>query len=81
MAGDPADRLIPVIFILWQATADVSGVDEPFSVGVRVSGRNGGDVRFDVSAEGVQFAPGEVSDCPSARSIRAIAAEEDLAPR
>ncbi len=61
--GDAADLLAPVIFILWQATADVSGVDSPFSVGVRLSGNNGGDTRLDVSAEGLQFAPGDIEDC------------------
>jgi uncharacterized protein (TIGR03083 family) len=61
--GDAADLLAPVIFILWQATADTRGVDQPFSVGVRLSGHNGGDTRLDVSAEGLQFAPGDISDC------------------
>jgi uncharacterized protein (TIGR03083 family) len=61
--GDAADLLVPLIFILWQATADTSGVTSPYSVGVRTSGRNGGDVRVDVSSDGVQFAPGDVSDC------------------
>ena len=65
LSGDAADLLIPVIYILWQATADVSGVDEPFSVGVRTSGHNGGEVRFDVSGEGVQYAPGAVGDLPT----------------
>ena len=27
LSGDAADLLIPVIYILWQATADISGVD------------------------------------------------------
>jgi uncharacterized protein (TIGR03083 family) len=63
LAGDSADILAPVIFILWQATADVSAVKTPFSVGIRTSGRNGGDMRMDVSAEGVQFAPGDIADC------------------
>jgi uncharacterized protein (TIGR03083 family) len=63
--GDAADYLVPVIHILWQATADTSGVTEPFSVGLRISGANGGDVRYDVSPEGVQFAPGDISDCPA----------------
>jgi uncharacterized protein (TIGR03083 family) len=65
LGGDAADLLVPVIFILWQATADVSGVDEPFTVGVRTSGHNGGEMRCDVSSEGMQFAPGDVSDCPA----------------
>ncbi len=65
LSGDAADLLIPVIHILWQATADVSGVEQPFSVGVRTSGHNGGDVRFDVSADGVQYAPADVGDLPA----------------
>jgi uncharacterized protein (TIGR03083 family) len=65
LSGDAADLLIPVIYILWQATADVSGVTAPFSVGVRTSGHNGGDVRFDVSPDGVQYGPGDVSDLPA----------------
>jgi hypothetical protein len=65
LEGDAADLLAPMIFVLLQATADVSDVDEPFSVGVRLSGPNAGDTRIDVSSEGVQFAPGDVSDCPA----------------
>ena len=65
LSGDSADFLVPVIFILWQATADVSGVDEPFTVGVRTSGVNGGDVRVDISGEGMQYAPGNIDDCPA----------------
>jgi uncharacterized protein (TIGR03083 family) len=65
LSGDASDILIPVIHILWQATADVSGVDAPFSVGVRSSGHNGGDVRFDVSSDGVQYAAGDISDLPA----------------
>src|SRR5262249_56852165 len=57
--GDSSDFLVPLIFILWQATTDVSALDEPFTVGVRVSGNNGGDTRIDVSSEGMQFAPGD----------------------
>jgi uncharacterized protein (TIGR03083 family) len=63
MSGDAADLLVPVIFVLWSATADVSGVDHPYSVGVRTTGHNGGDVRADVSSKGVQFAPGDIDDC------------------
>lgn len=64
LAGDSADLLAPLIFVLWQATADVSAVEQPYTVGIRLSGRNGGDTRMDVSPEGVQFAPGDVEDCP-----------------
>jgi len=61
--GDAADLLVPVIFILWQATMDASSVATPYTVGVRTSGRNGGEMRLDVAADGMQFAPGPVDDC------------------
>jgi uncharacterized protein (TIGR03083 family) len=61
--GDAADLLVPLIFILWGATADTSSVTAPYSVGIRVSGVNGGDTRADVTSEGVQFAPGAIDDC------------------
>jgi uncharacterized protein (TIGR03083 family) len=63
MSGDAADLLVPVIFVLWSATADVSAVDRPYTVGVRTTGHNGGDMRADVSSDGVQFAPGDIEDC------------------
>ncbi len=70
LSGDAADLLVPVIFILWQATADTSGVTSPYSVGVRTSGRNGGDMRLDVSSEGVQYAPGSIDDCAAIDRVR-----------
>jgi uncharacterized protein (TIGR03083 family) len=63
MSGDAADLLVPVIFVLWSATADVSAVDRPYTVGVRTTGHNGGDMRADVSSDGVQFSPGNIDDC------------------
>jgi uncharacterized protein (TIGR03083 family) len=63
LSGDAADLLVPVIFVLWGATADTSGVQEPYSVGIRTSGPNGGDMRAEVSSDGVQFAPGSIDDC------------------
>ena len=65
LAGDSADLLAPLIFVLWQATADTSAVTEPYTIGVRTSGRNGGDTRVEISADGVHFAPGEIDDCPA----------------
>ena len=58
LSGDATDLLVPIIYILMQATADTSSVAEPYSVGLRTSGRNGGEMRMDVSSEGVQYAPG-----------------------
>lgn len=65
LSGDAADLLVPVIFVLWQATADVGAVDRAYTVGIRTSGNNGGDMRVDVSPDGVQFAPGDADDCPA----------------
>lgn len=65
LSGDAADLLVPVIFVLWQATADVGAVDRAYAVGVRTSGNNGGDMRVDVSPDGVQFAPGAIDSCPA----------------
>jgi hypothetical protein len=63
MSGDAADLLVPVIFVLWSATADVGAVDRPYTVGIRTTGHNGGDMRADVSSDGVQFSPGDIDDC------------------
>jgi uncharacterized protein (TIGR03083 family) len=62
LAGDSADLLVPLIFVLWQATADTSAVAAPFSFGVRVSGANAGDTRVDVGPDGVTIAPGSLDD-------------------
>jgi hypothetical protein len=48
LSGDAADLLVPFMFVLWQATADVTSVPEPFQLGLRVSGRNAGTIRGDV---------------------------------
>jgi uncharacterized protein (TIGR03083 family) len=61
--GDAADLLVPFCWIVWQSTADCGGV-EPFQIGVRISGHNGGDTRVSVSGEGVALEPGDLSDLP-----------------
>jgi uncharacterized protein (TIGR03083 family) len=63
--GDAADLLVPFVFLLWQATADTASVDSPYAIGIRTTGQNGGDTRFDVSDEGLRFAPGDIDDCPA----------------
>ena len=62
--GDSADLLAPVCFVLWQATANCSGV-EPFTFGVRVSGRNGGDTVVKVGPEGLAAEPGNIDGLPA----------------
>lgn len=61
--GDAADLLVPFVFLLWQATADTSAVAEPFALGVRTTGRNGGDTRVDVSADGLRLTDGDLDGC------------------
>ena len=62
LRGDAADLLVPFMFVLWQATADVTGTAEPFTLGLRVSGRNAGEHRVNVGPEGVAFEVGPVDD-------------------
>ena len=54
---------MPFIYVLWSATADTTSVDSPYAIGVRTTGQNGGDTRFDVSDTGLQFAPGDLDGC------------------
>jgi uncharacterized protein (TIGR03083 family) len=63
MDGDAADLLVPFCFIVWQSTADCSGV-EPVTLGIRVSGNNGGDTRVTVGPDGLALEPGDVGDLP-----------------
>jgi uncharacterized protein (TIGR03083 family) len=66
LSGDAADLLLPVMLIVWSATADTSGVKQPFSVGVTVtSGNNAGSWRFDATPDGLSYEPADVSDMPT----------------
>jgi uncharacterized protein (TIGR03083 family) len=66
LSADAADLLVPLSFVLWQATAQVKPDDEPYAIGVRVtSGHNAGDTRFDVTPDGVTFEPGEIDSLPA----------------
>jgi uncharacterized protein (TIGR03083 family) len=61
--GDAADLLVPFCFIVWQSTAECAGV-EPYTIGVRITGNNGGDTRVSVSPDGVALEPGDLSGLP-----------------
>jgi uncharacterized protein (TIGR03083 family) len=61
--GDAADLLVPFVHLLWWATADTTSVETPYAIGVRTTGHNGGDTRFDVSDTGLQFSPGNIDTC------------------
>jgi uncharacterized protein (TIGR03083 family) len=65
IGGDAADLLVPFMFLLWWATADTSAVDVPYAIGIRTTGRNGGDTRFDVSDEGLQFTSADIDALPT----------------
>jgi uncharacterized protein (TIGR03083 family) len=64
MDGDAADLLVPFCFIVWQSTA-LCADTEPFTLGVRLLGHNGGDTKVSVSPEGVTLEPGELGDVPA----------------
>lgn len=66
LPADAADLLVPLSFVLWQATAQVKPDDEPYAVGVRItSGHNAGDTRMDVTPDGVSFEPASIDDLPT----------------
>lgn len=66
LSADAADLLVPLNFVLWQATAQVRPDDAPYSIGVRISsGHNAGDTRVDVSPDGVAFEPAGVDGLPT----------------
>jgi uncharacterized protein (TIGR03083 family) len=65
LSADAADLLVPFMFIIWQSTIRADADLSPFSVGIRVSGRNGGDTRVSVSDQGMAYEPGDVSDLPA----------------
>jgi uncharacterized protein (TIGR03083 family) len=65
LPGDAADLLVPFVYLLWWATADTSSVEVPYAIGIRTTGHNGGDTRFDVTHTGLQFAPANIETCPA----------------
>jgi uncharacterized protein (TIGR03083 family) len=65
MSGDAADLLVPFMFVLWQSTIKPDADLSPFTIGIRVTGRNGGEYRVSVSEEGMQFEPGSVDELPT----------------
>jgi uncharacterized protein (TIGR03083 family) len=61
--SDVADLLVPFMFGIWAGTIHVPPDTEPFNIGVRVtSGPNAGDFRIGLSADGMTYEPGDVSD-------------------
>jgi uncharacterized protein (TIGR03083 family) len=65
LSADAADLLVPFMFIIWQSTIKPFADMSPFTIGVRVSGRNGGDTRVTVSESGMSYEPGSIDDLPA----------------
>ncbi|HEY6595580.1 MAG TPA: maleylpyruvate isomerase family mycothiol-dependent enzyme [Asanoa sp.] len=66
LTGDAADFLVPFMFIVWQATADVPSDTAPRSIGVRVgAGHNAGAWRVDVGPSGLAYVPGALDELPA----------------
>jgi uncharacterized protein (TIGR03083 family) len=65
MSGDAADLLVPFMFVLWQSTIKPDADLSPFTVGVRVMGRDAGEYRVSVGDQGMQYEPGRLDDLPA----------------
>jgi uncharacterized protein (TIGR03083 family) len=63
LSGEVADLLVPFMFVVWQSTVAPPADITPSEIGIRVtSGPNAGDTRMRVSAEGLAYEPGDISD-------------------
>ncbi len=65
LSADAADLLVPFMFIIWQSTIKPDADLSPFTIGIRVGGRNGGDFRVSISEEGMAYEPGDIDDLPA----------------
>jgi len=65
MDGDAADLLVPFMFIIWQSTIRPDADLAPFTIGIRVTGRNAGEYRVSIGEGGLSYEPGSVDDLPA----------------
>ena len=65
ISGDAADLLVPFMFIIWQSTLRPDADLTPFTIGITVSGRNAGQYRVSIAAEGMSYEAGQVDDLPA----------------
>jgi len=63
--GDTADLLVPLAFIMWQSTHEAPDDADSYQIGVRVTGRNGGDQVVSVGPEGVSVEAGDIDALPA----------------
>src|SRR4029077_7614640 len=65
LSADAADLLVPFMYIIWSSTIRPDADLSPFSIGIRVSGRNGGDTRVSIGDGGMSYEPGSIDDLPA----------------
>lgn len=65
ISGEAADLLVPFMFIIWQSTVKPTADLSPFTIGIRVTGRNAGDYRVSISDQGMAYEQGGVDDVPT----------------
>ena len=65
LSGDAADLLVPFMFEIWRGTVSADAGAEPLTIGIRVSGRNAGDYRVSIGADGLSYEPGEIASLPA----------------
>ncbi len=59
ISGDAADLLVPFMFIIWQSTVKPTADLSPFTIGIRVTGRNAGDYRVSIGDQGMAYEQGQ----------------------
>jgi uncharacterized protein (TIGR03083 family) len=65
LPADVADLLVPFMFALWQGTIRADADLSPFTVGIKVSGRNGGDYRVSISDQGMAYEQASTDGLPA----------------
>jgi uncharacterized protein (TIGR03083 family) len=65
ISGDAADLLVPFMFVLWQYTIKPGADLTPFTIGIRVTGRNAADYRVSISDQGMAYEQGSIDDLPA----------------
>src|ERR1022692_2057469 len=57
--------LVPFMFIIWQSTLKADADLTPFTIGIKVTGRNAGDYRVSIGEGGMTYEPGDLDDLPA----------------
>src|SRR6187200_731522 len=65
LSGDVADLLVPFMFAIWQGCVSPDAVGDPFTIGIRVGGRNAGDFRVTIADGALTYEPGEIESLPT----------------